>query len=907
MAAESDYQRIKRLFNEVCDLPDEAAQRARLAELLASEADLERVISMLSPARSTHFGAPVAGMLAAAAGSELNPGDRLGPWRLEGEIGVGGMGRVFAAERDDGLYKQRAAIKVLLGWAGVDALARLARERQILASMAHPHIARLLDGGTTPMGRPYLVMEYVDGVPIDAWCRQRTRGVDGVLDLMLMVCDAVAAAHRQLVVHCDLKPSNVMVTPEGRAMLLDFGIAQLQGQEGSAAADEEGEGIALTPRYASPEQKAGLPATVASDIFGLGRLLDELMQLATVAPGAAPAPPPRAAEWLAIVERATQDAPADRYATVQALIDDIHRFRRHQPLQALPPTPAYVGRKWLVRHWPWALAGSLALAGAVAFTLRLVVERDRARSAEQRALLEAATTRQVSDFVIELFKGADPRQAGRPDLPANVLVERGRDRVATDLQGQPALQAALKMVLAEAFENMGQSKQAVQLYQEAAALEGSGAVDRPLRAAAALSHMAVVLANASEAPRGEAAARASLALREQRLPPDAPEIADSLNSLGVALTRSRQLDEARRHLERSLQIRTAHYGADSVEVASTLHNLGLVQVTAERPAEAEVHYRRSLAIKRARLPPLHLSTLNTMVALATSLRDQQRLAESEPLMLELIEARRKLHGVPSKQVADALAEYAIGLHDAGRVQDAIARFRESLANEPERGATSENAITLNNLAAALDDGGFAEEAEASLRRSIAIRIARLGEADASVARARHNLGRLLLRQRRDAEAAPLLEAAFAVRVKHFPPEHAEPATSRLVLAELALRQGAVDKAASLLQAALPHEPQATPVRRPLFERVRALLAQARGDPSLALQHWQKAHELGEKLAPGHPSRVLFTLELAEARDAARQPERVRPLLASLRSQLVGYGDAAPMVQRAARLAARLGP
>ena len=905
MAAGSDYQRLKRLFNEVCDLPDEAAQRARLAELLASEADLERVIAMLSPGRSTHFGAPVAGILAAAAGSELNPGDRLGPWRLEGEIGAGGMGRVFAAERDDGLYQQRAAIKVLLGWAGVDALARLARERQILASMAHPNIARLLDGGTTPMGRPYLVMEFVDGVPIDAWCRQRTRGVDGVLDLMLMVCDAVAAAHRQLVVHCDLKPSNVMVTPEGRALLLDFGIAQLQGQD-TPAEDEEGEGIALTPRYASPEQKAGLPATVASDIFGLGRLLDELMQLATVAPGDPPAAPPRAAEWQAIVERATQDAPADRYATVQALIDDIHRFRRNQPLQALPPTPAYVGRKWLVRHWPWALAGSLALAGAVAFTLRLVVERDRARSAEQRALLEAATTRQVSDFVIELFKGADPRQAGRPDLPANVLVERGRDRVATDLQGQPALQAALKMVVAEVFENIGQSKQAVQLYLEAAALERSGAVDRPLRAAAALSRMAVVLANTADAPRGVAAARESLALREERLPADAPEIADSLNSLGVALNRARQVDEAHRHLERSLQIRTARFGPDSVEVASTLHNLGLVQMTAERPAEAEVHYRRALAIKRARLPPLHLSTLNTMVVLATSLREQQRLAESEPLMLELIEARRKLHGVPSQQVADALAEYAIGLHDAGRVLDAIARFRESMAAEPERAGVPGNALTLNNLAGALDDAGLADEAEASLRRSIAIRIARLGEGDAAVARARHNLGRLLLRQRRDTEAAPLLEAALAVRLKQFLPDHAEPAISRLALAELALRQGAIDKAAGLLEAALPHEPRANPVRRPLFESARAMLAQARGDPAQALQHWQKAHELGEKLAPGHPSRVRFTLELAEAREAARQPERVRPLLVSLRSQLAGYGEAAPMVQRTARLAARLG-
>ena len=905
--AETPYQRIKRLFNAACDLPDEAAQRARLAELGASADEIERVIGMLAPERTTLFGAPVAGMLASASGSELKAGDRLGPWRLGAELGAGGMGRVFAADRDDGLYQQRAAIKVLLGWAGVEGLARLARERQILASMAHPNIARLLDGGTTPLGRPYLVMEHVDGLPIDAWCRQQTRGVDAVLDLMLMVCDAVAAAHRQLVVHCDLKPSNVMVTAEGRAMLLDFGIAQLQDPDRTVTTDTAGEGLALTPRYASPEQKAGLPATVASDIFGLGRLLDDLLQLATAAPGAAPRPPPRAREWQAIVDRATADAPDARYATVQALADDMKRFRRHEALQAMPTAPPYVLGKWLRRHWPWALAGSVAVAGAVAFTLQLVIERDRARAAEQRALLEAATTRQVSDFVVELFKGADPRQAGRPDLPANVLIERGRDRVNGDLQGQPALQAALMMVLGEAFENIGRADDAVALFRSASALQSSREVAQPLRAAAAQSRLAVVLANSFRPGEAEAPARESLATRLALLGPDALELADSHNSLGVVLSRTSRLDEARTHLERALALRVLHQGADSVEAATTLHNLGLLEVRAERPVEAEAHYRRALQIKRQKLPPRHLSTLNTLSTLATSLRDQQRLAEAEPLMLEALAARRALHGERSSQVADLLNEYAFGLHDAGRLGEAIRRFDEALAADPSEPDSLSMAVKLNNRAGAQEDAGLLADAEQGYRRSLAIRLARLGEGDVSVARVRHNLGRMLMRQpARLAEARPLLERAYAVRREKLPGNHGEIVISRLILAELMLRQRQVPAAAELLAAAADQERRSPPQRRVVFHRIRALLAQARGEAPEALQHWQSAHDLANRLLPpGHPTRVNAALDLAEALAQAGQPDRVRPLLAALREPLAGHGSRSPAAQRAARLEARL--
>ena len=327
------FARVKSLFDAVADLPDEATCRAALAALGAADDDVAQVLALVAKDRAaiTHFSAPLATVVAGAAAPELKAGERLGAWRLTMALGQGGMGQVFLAERADGLYEQRAAIKLLRGFAGEVARAQLARERRILAGLNHPHIARLLDGGSTPLGRPYLVLEYVEGQRIDEWCAHRALPLAGRLALFDQVCQAVAHAHRQLVVHCDIKPGNVLIGADGRAMLLDFGIAQLQGREGNDT-------VSLTPRYASPEQLAGQPATATSDVYSLGRLLDEL--LAAVPDGAR-----RADEWRALVARATLSDPALRYGTVDALRDDLRRFEAHLPLRALPDRTAYRVRK----------------------------------------------------------------------------------------------------------------------------------------------------------------------------------------------------------------------------------------------------------------------------------------------------------------------------------------------------------------------------------------------------------------------------------------------------------------------------------------------------------------------------------------------------------------------------------
>lgn len=895
MAPESDYQRLKRLFEAVADLGDAPAQRAGLDALGASADDRDRVLAMLAPQVATRIGAPVAAMMASAVGAELQPGDRLGQWRLTALLGAGGMGRVFEAERDDGLYRQRTAIKLLRGLPGPAGLERLARERRILASLQHPHIARLIDGGSTPRGHPYLVMEHVSGIAIDAWCRLRPRRLGEVLALMDQVGQAVAAAHRQLVLHCDLKPANVLVTEEGRAMLLDFGIAQLEGEDTAAL------GVALTPHFASPEQAAGRGLTVATDIFGLGRLLQTLLPLAADASA-------REDEWSAIAARATAPDPEARYPTVPALLDDLRRLQAHLPLQALPPRAAYRIRKALRRRWPWALAGAAALAGSAAFTLGLVAERDRARAAERRAMEEAATTRQVGEFIVGLFRDADPRQAGRPDLPAHELLQRGRERAASDLAGRPAQQAAVGRVLAEAFENLGRSEEAEPLYEQVAALQGSGALQQPLAAAETLSRLATLRANTFRYAQAEGPARRSLEERLARLGDDALEVADARNTLGMVLLRLNRFDEGQTLLERALEVRRRRLDPEGLEVATTLHNLGFLHHTAERHAKGEALYREALAIKRKRLPPEHLSVLNTVENLAQVLSHQQRLAEAEPLWRELLDTRRRVHGPRSWQVSNTLNNLASQQQDAGRLQEAVQRYREALEADPNAEDAITRAVTWNNLASALEDQGETAAAEAAYRRSLALRIARNGEDDLGVARVQHNLGRFLFRQGRVAEAAALVDKALSTRQRRQGDSHSDTALSRLLAGEIRLRQGDAAGAAALVAPVLQATDRLPPQRQPVAARMAALLAAARGDAAESLRQWQRCWQLASQhLPPTHAVRLWLGVEYAQVLVEAGRAASARELLEGLRGPLGGFGEAAPMQRRAAALQSRLGP
>lgn len=897
---DADFVALKALFAEVCDMPDEAAVRAHLAARGARSELVAGVLALVREdaahtANSTRFSRPVAGMLASVAGPELAVGDVLGAWRLVRELGEGGMGRVFLAERNDGHYEQRAAVKLLRGFNGPGALEQLARERQILASLDHPHIARLVDGGATPAGRPYLVMDFVQGQPLDAYCAEQRPGLDATLELFGMVCDAVAYAHRQLVVHCDIKPGNVLVGADRRVRLLDFGIAQLQGRDEEAPR-------ALTPRYASPEQRAGAPGSVAGDIYSLGRVLAEMVD----------AMPPRALhgarlrEMQAIVDRACAEAPASRYPGVEPLQADLRRFRHHLPVWAVDGGWPYRWRKALRRQWPWALAGAGAVALSAGFTLRVMAERDRALQAEAAAEREAAATRQVSTLLVSLFEGADPARAGRPDVSAASLVDRGRERVAVELREQPELQATMLGVLGEVYQHMGQPRHSIDMYRQA--VDAAQRLGQPAREAVALRRLASVLGESSEPANGIAPARRSLEIRRTLQPPPlATEVAESMDTLGYLLASTGSFDEAGQLLVESLAMRRRHQGEAHGDIANTLHLLGYLAARRGQLPEAEARFREAYAMRLKLFGAASHQTLISQQQLGATLSRQRRLPEAEALLRDHLVRRRALHGPDSGVVATALNELANVEQDAGHTQQAIAHYREAIAIEEKvAGRTSMRlAVAVNNLASALEEHGD-PAAEAAYRDSLELRQARLPAGDLGIARAQHNLARWLVRHGRLAEARPLVEASLAVRESRLPAGHDEVVVGRLLRAELALAQGQGDVARGLLDGLAAVEAAMLPVRRGALARAQALALEAsgRGEEALALRRQAQAL-LDESLPQGHVLALAARLELAARLMAMGQTEAARAQWRVAAPALAAQHAGSPLRGLATGLQARL--
>jgi serine/threonine-protein kinase len=464
------------------------------------------------------------------AEEESLAGTMVGRYRIVRELGRGGMAVVYLAERADGQFRQEVALKLLQsGLAASHVARRFGRERQILAQARHPGVARLLDGGTGPGGRPYLVMEYVEGRPIDRYCDEERLAVGARLQLFLQVARAVEDAHRSLVVHRDIKPSNILVTADGHTKLLDFGIAKLLDPEATSGdAPVSGSAIRLmTPAYASPEQVRGDPVTTASDIYQLGLLLYLLLtgrfpydlgdgdaaermraivQCEPVRPSAAVAsaegfaPPgqePRtpgeiahargttpvrlrralSGDLDAILLTALCKEPEQRYGSVAQLISDIERHLEGRTIAARPETWAYRTGKLVRRHAAVfvtaAVAVALVLALGFLYTARLAGERDRARQ-------EAAREARVSDFLRTLF--VVPPGVG-PLTPRQAL-DRAVARVDLELEDQPDLQADLLALLSGMYRDLSLPTEARSLLERSEALRRSAKGknrDRPRR------------------------------------------------------------------------------------------------------------------------------------------------------------------------------------------------------------------------------------------------------------------------------------------------------------------------------------------------------------------------------------------------------------------------------------------
>ena len=798
------WRRLEELFAAAVGLP--AAERAAFLDAACDDRALRAEVEALLAADGAAGGFVAAAVAAGArafadrvadAGVEAAAGRRLGAYRLLGEIGRGGMSSVFLARRDDDAFEQQVAIKLILpGFESGEILRRFLAERRILARLDHPYIARLHDAGTTADGRPYFVMEHVDGEPIDAWCDRRRLPTAERLRLFVKVCEAVHAAHRNLVVHRDLKPSNVLVTAGGDPKLLDFGIAKPLDRD-LVAGEATLTGMRpMTPRYASPEQIAGGPVTTASDVYSLGVLLYRLLtgrlpqartgrttaewvravleeppeapSRAVVRRGDGPSPEAVAAlrdggvdalrRRLAgdldnVVAKALDREPDRRYGSAEQLAEDVVRHLAGHPVIARPATARYRLAKFLRRHRLATAAALLALAAVVATTVLFAVQARRVASERDRA-------NQVADLLADLFALADPRQARGGSITARELLDRGAERVAA-LDGQPRTQSMLLGKLAELYEPLGLFDEAAELLRRALAIErtleaGAGGERREM--AVRLNHLGRVVARQGDYAAAEALF-AEAAVRFERLSgADSEDVALMLNNLALARHDLGDYAAAADGYRRSIDLETRLAGAPH---PFTLGNYALLLTDLGDYAEAEAILTRSVAVER-RADDDGETLASGLDHLGLALLAQGEHGAAEAAFAEALTLRRALFGDDHPETMRTLGAIGVLARERGELAAAERLLERSLAERRRAlgDAHPEVAEGLREWALLAALAGRDEEAEAAYREALDIQRRALSERHPLTGLTAGGLGALLAAGGDCAAALPLLEAAL---------------------------------------------------------------------------------------------------------------------------------------------------
>jgi len=789
-------RRVQELFERLVELPPE-----RRGEELDAAADGDgelrrRVARLLEHDRATDgfleepLGEP-GGWLAAPA--RRWSGRRLGAYRLGERIGEGGSGVVYAAEREDGVFRQRVAVKLLRPGLGADAERRLRAERRILAQLSHPGIARVLDGGSTGEGVPYLVMEHVDGEPITGWCDRRRLGVRRRVELFRQVCEAVHHAHRNLVVHRDLKPGNVLVTAEGAPKVLDFGIAKLlDPATGAGEAPLTAPHVrVLTPGYASPEQLAGDPITTASDVYSLGVVLREL--LAGRHPGPAPG-----GDLGQVVAKAMAREPEERYASAQQLADDLGRYLEGRPVLARPPRLADRAVKFVRRNR--LLAASVAASVAVVTTLLVLLffetralerERDLARTALERAERERIRAEAVTRFLRDSFELADPQHARGGTLTARQVLDAALRRIRVDLAAEPELQAELLHTVADLYLRIGDYDAAEALAEESLDRRRRRSGAGSASVAEALTLLAEVLLVERRFDEAEPRAREALRLRRRLPDDDAPGVAENLHQLSAVWQRTGELERAERAAREALAVRRRAFGAGSRSVAESLHRLASVHHARGELEAAEELYRRAVASLRGGEGAPSSQLAVALQSLAALLGERGASGEAEELLREALEIVRGLHGAEHPSLARVLVALGYLHAGEGRWDEAAACHREAVA--VYRRSLGDDHLFLSHalvhLGVALRDGGDPASAEAPLREAVAIARRRLDPDDPLLARYLDHLARALLGQGRREEAEALAREGLEHRRRLLDPGDGRITASRELLGEIAREEG----------------------------------------------------------------------------------------------------------------------
>jgi len=801
------WQRASPHLDRLLDL----SPQARDACLLSLRVDDPQVAADVEALLAEHRLLTAEGFLEAPASfprpEPALAGVTVGAYTLVSPIGHGGMGSVWLAARSDGRFQGQAALKLLnaalVGRAVED---RFKREGTILARLTHPNIARLIDAGVSSTGQPYLVLENIEGRHIDRYCDDEQLAVEDRIRLFIDVQSAVAHAHASLIVHRDLKPSNVLVTTSGEVKLLDFGIAKLlEGDAGinhATMVTREGD-LALTPKYAAPEQVTGGPITTATDVYALGVLLFELLSgqhptgvdartpaefvkavadreplrlsAAAVASGVNPddaaaraakrgTTPDRLRRLLrgdldTILAKALKNDPAERYVSVSEFADDLRRFLEHQPVTARPDALAYRAAKFVRRHRrvlaATAVVVSLVVGVVVFYTLRLSAERDRAR-------LQAARASKVSELVIGLLTGADPfRTPNTNDPTAQSPLDVAAQRIDRELGDEPELQARMFTMLGRTYERMGFHAKALPLEERALEIGRRSLGPDNIVLAQSLNNLGVLYREQGSLTKAEPLLRESLALRRRLLGTEDKDVAITLVELARVLVDSGRSDEAEPYLRESLAIRRKVFGEEHRETATSKSDLGRLLLRRGDLAAAEPFLRENVATTVHVLGADHPNSAAANSSLALLLMTKGDAAAGEALLREAGAVNRRVFGAQGLEYAQTLTSLGMAVEWQGRIAEAQALFEESL--RIARGTLDEVHPRVQgyivNLARVRIARGEGVAMDSSLRAVLTARTRLYPSGDWRIAQAQSLLGAAWMAQARYAEAEPLMVAA----------------------------------------------------------------------------------------------------------------------------------------------------
>ena len=804
---------VKEIFNSAIDRPPGDRASFVLERARGDQAIIEEVTALLQADEEAgdFIGSPTVAVSQLIADEIEMAGKQIGPYVIEREVGRGGMGAVYEAVRADEHFEKRVAIKLIKrGFDTDDIVRRFRHERQILAALDHPHITRLLDGGATDDGLPYLVMDFVEGRPLVKYCREEQLSLTERLRLFLHVCSAVTYAHQNLVIHRDIKPSNIIVTADGLPKLLDFGIAKLITPESTETLGRSGAQM-MTPEYASPEQVLGLPVSTAADIYSLGVLLYELLterrpyrvktssalEAIKVITDSVPVKPSLVvtqdgrAHGLGsalssqlrgdldnIVLMAIRKEPQRRYSSVEQFAADIERHLKGMPVIARIDTLGYRASKFVQRHTAAVAAGTglvVALASGLAATRRQAKIARRQRDKAEK----------VNQFLQKMLASANPREVGR-DVKVTDVLSMAAESIESDFDGQPEIIADLDNTLGLTYLSLGRFDLAEKHLQR------------------------------------------SLETRLATYPRSSIEVAASLNNYGKLLVEKGDLAEAEPFYEEAIHSFRRHRGDNGLELAKVLENIAYLAGLQGRHDESIERYEDVLRIFQRVLGENHPEVARIMGRLGSVMTVMDKRERAEPLHRRALEILTLVHGSEHPDITSAVFNLVGTIY----------------AKKPE-------------------------EAEHLARKSLEVCRKMLGEEHADTAWARYNLAYVLIHGKRYSEAERYLREALAGRGASLPDKHPVVGSLLLLLGRALMAQGELNGARSAFEECLSLRQSTLPRGHWLLATTSTFLGEClvysgeteRGFTMMS----ENCNALVQKLGRGHEQTGLALERLAKLR------------------------------------------